>query len=100
NNLAAVLLPALALCGFLALAARGRAERCVLAVCGAVLVAGLLLTQSRGGLVGLVAMAVAAAVLSGPVRRSAIALVLATVVAGIAYFAVAAPSAREHVTSF
>jgi O-antigen ligase len=100
NNLAAVILPALALAAFMGFSSRRMSERWLLAACGAFLVFTLFLTQSRGGLIGFGVMCVAAIVFGGPARPRAAAL--AIVIAGVAllYFAILAPSSvRDRVTS-
>jgi O-antigen ligase len=101
NNLAAVLLPALALTGFMWIGTHHKVERRFLFGCGVLLLVTLFLTQSRGGLVGLGAACLAAIVLGGPARRRAIAFSLILVAAGSIYYAIIAPtSARAHATSF
>lgn len=96
NNLAAVVLPALALAGFMLIGASGRLERLLLVVSGIVLLVTLFLTQSRGGLVGLVAMAIAAVLFAGPARRRAAQLLTILAVATIAYYEVIASSSARH----
>ena len=101
NELAAFLLPALALAAFSLPAARRPGERLLLV--GAILVSGvgILLTGSRGGLLGLGVMLIAAILLAGPVRPQALCLALAAAVLALGYYSLAAPAeARERVTSF
>jgi O-antigen ligase len=100
NNLAAVLLPALALTVFMALGTARVGGRILLLACAAVLTYGFLRTESRGGLVGLLAMTVAAALLAGPVRRQVATALALVATLGVVFFAVAAPAARHHVTDF
>ena len=101
NNLAAALLPALALCGFMFLGSRRSLERLLLAACGGVLLVALFLSESRGGLVGLAVAVVAAIALAGPARRRVLAVVLVLLVFAAGYFAIAASSGTRHrVTSF
>jgi O-antigen ligase len=76
-------------------------ERVVLAACGIVLLLTLVLTQSRGGLVGLAAMVVAAIVIAGPARRRIVQLLVLIAVGGLAYYEVIATAAARHrATSF
>jgi O-antigen ligase len=101
NNLAAVVLPGLALAGFMLIASRRALERRLLAGCGMLLLLTLLLTQSRGGLIGLGAMCLAALLFGGPARARALVLVLLVVGGSLAYFTtVASSSARHRATDF
>ena len=101
NNLAAVVLPALALVGFQFFAARRPFERLLLAGSGAFLVLTLFLTQSRGGLVGFGVMSIVAVAIATPFRARVLVLVLAVLVTGMAYFTIVASPTEEHrVTSF
>jgi O-antigen ligase len=101
NNLAAAVLPALALSGFMLLGSRRTLERVVLATCGIVLLVTLVLTQSRGGLVGLAAMVVTAVVIAGPARQRIVQLLVLIAVGGLVYYEVIATSAVRHrATSF
>jgi len=101
NNLAAVVLPALALSGFMSMASSRRLERLLLAGCGVVLLLALVLTESRGGLVGLVAMMLAALVLAGPLRTRIVRLLVLLIVGGVGYYElVASSSARQRATAF
>ena len=100
NNLAAVVLPALALAGFQLFAARRTAERVLLAGSGAFLVIVLFLTQSRGGLAGFAVMSFVAVAVAAPFRTRALVLILAVLTVGLAYFTVvASPTQRERVTT-
>ncbi len=101
NNLAAVELPALAFVAFLLVASRRPLERWILLWCGAILIATLFLTESRGGLVGLAAMAAVALLFSGSLRPRAVALILVVGVGAVVYFGAIAPqAARERVTDY
>jgi O-antigen ligase len=101
NELAAFLLPALALAAFSLPAARRPDERALLATTLVVATAGILLTGSRGGLLGLGVMLLAAVVLAGPVRPQALCLALVATACGFGYYSLAAPAeARERVMSF
>jgi O-antigen ligase len=100
NNLAAVVLPALALAAFQLVAARRFVERLLLAGSGVFLVLILFLTQSRGGLAGFAVMSIVAVAVAAPFRTRALMLVLAVLLSGLAYFTlVASPSERDRVTS-
>jgi len=96
NNLAAVVLPALALTGFMLIGSNRRSERILLGGSGLVLLVTLFLTQSRGGYVGLGAMAVAAVVFAGPARRRALHLLIGLGLSMAAYFAFFASSAARQ----
>jgi O-antigen ligase len=101
NNLAGVALPALALACFLLASAARRRERLMFATAAAFLFVVILLTQSRGGLVGLAAMAVAALLYSSRARAAALAVVLAVAVSAVAYYGGgASSSARARLTSY
>ncbi|MGH8637521.1 MAG: O-antigen ligase family protein, partial [Burkholderiales bacterium] len=101
NELAAILVPALALAIFGAAAARARAVRWLLVVCALVTAFGLFRTESRGGLVALFVMFVVALVLAGPIRARAVAMMGAAIGAGIVYYtAFAPPEALARVTTF
>jgi O-antigen ligase len=101
NNLAAALLPALALAAFMLLASTRPFERITLLAACAVLLLTLLLTQSRGGLVGLVAMAFAAVAFSGSARGRAVRVLLGIGLCVGTYFAFfASTAARERASEF
>jgi len=100
NELAAVLVAAIPLAAALAVMARGRPGLRALAIAaGACCGAGTVLTLSRGGLVALGGIAVAAILLAGRRRRAgATVLAMAAVVGAIVYFgALASPAARDRV---
>lgn len=100
NELAAVLVAAIPLAGALAAMARGRPGLRALALAAAVCCGvGTLLTVSRGGLVALAGMAIAAVVLAGARRRvAATSIAIVVVLGAILYFAAfASPAARERV---
>jgi O-antigen ligase len=91
NFLAAILVPALVLAGFLIAAERSPIARWVLATSAAILVVALFLTQSRGGLVGLAVAAVAGVSLAGRLRSRALVAILTTAAATIVYYTLIAP---------
>lgn len=91
NELAAFLLPALALAAFGLAAHRGLGARWLLIVALMVIVPALFLTQSRGGLLALAMMLVLGIALAGPVRAQVLALALAVGALGLGLYAVAAP---------
>lgn len=101
NELSAVLVPAVALCMFLAIGLRRRSSLRVIAL-GVGLICGLtiLLTVSRGGLIALVVMLLVAIVVGGRWWIQ-IALLAATVAAaGFIYFTAFAPEAAiDHLRS-
>jgi len=101
NNLAAVLLPGLALTGLLLQGSRRGFERRLLAACGLVLLLSFFLTESRGGLIGLGVMCVVALAFAGPARARVVGLVAVLAVVGVTYFTVFAPqAARQRITSY
>lgn len=96
NYFAASLIPAILVSLFLLLSQRSRRTRLVAGVICAVDVVALLLTQSRGGLVGIGVALVAAVFVAGSLRPRVVAVVLVCGAAAVGYFGFAAPS---HVTS-
>jgi O-antigen ligase len=101
NELAAVLLVGLALGAGFALG-RGRAP--LMRIAGAIAVplcaAGVFLSLSRGGLVAMGALLVAATIFAGRWRVAITAMLLAVAVGGVVYFTELAPlPARERVTN-
>lgn len=99
NELATVLVAAVPLSVALAVRARGRPLLCALAlVAGGCCVVGTLLSLSRGGLIALLAVGVAAMMMAGRRRAAATGLALVVIVTVVVYFgAVASPVARERV---
>ncbi len=91
NFLAAILVPALVLAGFLIAAEWNPFARWILAISVAILVVALFLTQSRGGLVGLAAAAVAGVFLAGRLRARVLISILATGAVTIVYYTMIAP---------
>jgi O-antigen ligase len=101
NELAAFLLPALALAGFSLASARTPSARLWLVAACVVATAGIFLTGSRGGLIGLGVMLLAAVVFAGSVRLHAVCLALVLAVVAFGYFALAAPvETRARITGF
>jgi O-antigen ligase len=96
NYFAASLIPAILVSLFLLLSTRSRRARLVAAAICVVDLVALLLTQSRGGLVGFGVALVAAVVVAGSLRPRVVAVALVCGAAAVAYFGFAAPS---HVTS-
>jgi O-antigen ligase len=93
NELAAALLPAIPI-GLFALAiVRDRLARWALTVGLLVILASLFMTGSRGGLIGLGTMAIAAIILAGPLRQQVVFGVLMTTGVAVAYYTLFAPPA-------
>ena len=91
NELAAVLVPAVMICAFALLAERRPLARWAIGVVGLVLLVGLFMTGSRGGLVGMTVAVVAAIILAGRARMTILAATLVILGAGIAYYTAFAP---------
>jgi O-antigen ligase len=101
NELAAILVPALALAAFSMTGRRAPLTRWILAVFTIVFAAALFLTQSRGGLVAFATLVVVAPFLAGAARARTIAVLLTVVAAGVTYYGFFADEeARARVTSF
>lgn len=98
NETAAALAVGVALAGGLAFALRDRPWLRLGAIIGVPLsMIALFMTVSRGGIVALVAVLVAAVLIAGQRRKAAIAAVVLAAVTAVVYFgAVAGPEAREH----
>jgi O-antigen ligase len=96
NYFAASLIPAILVALFLLLSPRPRRIRLFAGAICAVDVAALLLTQSRGGLVGFAVALVAAVFFAGSLRPRIVAIVLVCAAAAVGYFGFAGPS---HITS-
>ncbi len=101
NELAALLVPALVIAGFLLVAIRGALRRWfVFGLVGVVAIA-LFLTESRGGLVALGSTLVFVPLFAGPVRARALTLVLTVAGVGIVYYGlIAPPEALARITNF
>jgi O-antigen ligase len=101
NELAAVLLPAIPIALFGMAAIRKASARWALGAGLCVILAALFMTGSRGGLVGLGVMFVAALVLSGPLRQQVlIGLMIVTGVAVVYYALFAPPAVLWRLTHF
>ncbi len=95
NTLAASLLPALAICAFGMWAVRGP-MRWLLGSCAALFVGAILLTGSRGALVGLAVVVVGSLILGGPLRRTMLALALGLTAVAVGWYAFAAPAQMKE----
>lgn len=101
NELAAILIPAVAIAAFLIPTTRQPLMRWLLFSLVLVISLALFFTQSRGGLLALAVVIVVTPLLAGPVRLRAVAVILAIAALGIGYFAlIAPPQAIQHVTRF
>lgn len=100
NFLAAALVTAAAIGGFLLAAGERGARRVVLLVCLVILASGLVATGSRGGLIALVITLVVGTALAGSFRSRAVAVVLVVIAVGVGFFVVfASASVKERATS-
>jgi O-antigen ligase len=86
NYFAAELIPAILIACFLALTATSVRSRWLYAAVGGIDLMAFALTQSRGGIVGLVVGLLAAVVVAGPARPRIVALVLALAAGGLGYY--------------
>jgi O-antigen ligase len=101
NELAAILVPALAVAAFAVAVARAPLVGWILVSFVAVFAFALFLTQSRGGLVALGATFLAALLLAGPVRQRAVVVICVIAAGAVGYFTlVAPPESLERVTHF
>jgi O-antigen ligase len=101
NHLAAVLVPALVLSLFAQAAIRAPLARLLLASSTVILAIGILLTESRGGIIAAAIALIAMVLLSGPVRARALSGGLIVAAGGVLYYAlIASPAAVAHVTGF
>lgn len=91
NELAAAFLPAIMVCAFTFLGERRPVLRWATSVGGSMLLLALLMTGSRGGLVGLAVALVAAVIVAGPSRLKIVAAALVIVGIGVVYYATYAP---------
>jgi O-antigen ligase len=91
NELAAVLVPAIVICGFALLAERRPFARWALVAIGLTLLLGLFLTGSREGLVGMTVALALAIVLAGRSRMPIVAVTLVVLGASVVYYASLAP---------
>ncbi len=101
NELAAILVPAVAIAAFLIPTTRAPLMRWLLFSLVLVTSLALFFTQSRGGILALAVVLVVTPFLAGPVRLRALLVIIAVAALGIGYFAlVAPPQAIQHVTKF
>lgn len=101
NELASVLIVGLVLAVALAATLRRRTiGRALVPACGLVLLLGIFLTLSRGGLLALVVVTIVAVLNAGRWRGAAIVLAVLAVAGAVGYFsAFASPVARQRVTT-
>ena len=100
NELAAIIVPAIAFASFGMLALRKGFQRRALAASVVVLGLALILTESRGGLVAFGATCLAALVLGGRMRSRALVVVLSVSAIAITYYSFfATPESVERVTN-
>jgi O-antigen ligase len=100
NFLAAVLVPALVIALFAFQTTRSRSSRIVIAVAGCACLAGIFLTESRGGIIGLAVATVVAIAYAGPVRRQIVVSIAVTAAFALIYFSFAPPQSFQRLTSF
>jgi O-antigen ligase len=101
NDLAAKLVPAIAIAAFALGAARTALARWAIGSLAAVMAISLFLTESRGGLVGLGAVFCATLVFGGPYRQRALAVFLIVAALGVGYYTqFASQESRERITDF
>jgi O-antigen ligase len=101
NELAAILLPALVVGAFSLTVLRGLLARLLLAGSVLLFLVALLLTQSRGAIVGVGVVFAAALIFAGPVRGRAIAVMLVIAGLGVLYYVlIAPPEALSRITQF
>ena len=91
NELAAAILPAIMVCAFALLGERRPVARWAISVGGSMLFLALLMTGSRGGLVGLAVGLAVAVVVAGPGRLKIVAATLVIVGIGVVYYVTYAP---------
>jgi O-antigen ligase len=100
NDLASVLAPAVALWAGLAITSRRSATRLLCVAGMAITVLALVMTQSRGGLFGLVVALLVAVFVGGALRGYAIVLCVVVVAVGIGfYFSLSSSIERERLTN-
>jgi O-antigen ligase len=96
NELAAVLVPAVAFAAFAFGAVRGALPRLAFAAIAVTLVVAVFLTESRGGLVALGVTMLAAIALGGRMRPYLVALALVVAAVGVTYVSLVAPTEAAH----
>jgi O-antigen ligase len=101
NELASVLVPALALAGFAFASGRSRGSRILLGASSLGILLAVLATGSRGGLVALAVAMVAAVAFGGTVRVPAVVLFVVVAGVGVGYYSFAAtPVVRDRIIHF
>jgi putative inorganic carbon (hco3(-)) transporter len=100
NFLAAVLISALLIALFALQTTKNRVHRIVLGLAALTCLAAIFLTESRGGVIGLVVATVVAIAYAGPVRRQILISIAATAAFAVLYFSFAPPTSFQHLTTF
>jgi O-antigen ligase len=101
NELAAVLIPALVLASFAIACFKGGIVRLLIVTSAVILAVTIFLTGSRGGLVALGAVFVAAMLFSGRLRPAATVVILIIAGIGVSYYSIFAPAeSRTRVSDF
>ncbi len=100
NFLAAVLVPALLITLFAYQTSRGRGARVFIAFAACSCLAGIFLTESRGGVIALAVATLVAIAYAGPVRRQIVTSLAATAAFSAVYFVFAPPRSFQRLTTF
>jgi putative inorganic carbon (hco3(-)) transporter len=100
NFLAAVLVPALVIALFAFQTTKSRSWRLLIALTGCACLAGIFLTESRGGIIGLGVATVVAIAYAGPVRRQILVSIAVTAAFAVVYFSFAPPQSFHRLTTF
>jgi O-antigen ligase len=100
NFLAAVLVPALVIALFAFQTVRSRSWRLAIAFAGCACLAGIFLTESRGGIIGLGVATIVAIAYAGPLRRQILVSIAVTAAFAIVYFSFAPPQSFQRLTTF
>jgi O-antigen ligase len=101
NELAAILVPALALAGFALASGQSRRSQALLGLSLVGLTFALLSTASRGGLVALAVSLATAVIFGGSFRIHIVAVLAAVVGLGVVYYGfVASPAVRDRLVHF
>ena len=100
NFLAAVLIAALLIAFFWLQVTKNRRNRLLVALAALSCLAGIFLTESRGGVVGLAFATVVAILYAGPVRRRILISIATTGAFAVLYFSIAPPQSFQHLTTF
>lgn len=91
SEISAALIPAVWICAFLGMTTDNSLHRLLLGAMGVLSALGVVLTGSRGSLLGLVVSLAVALLLAGPARPRVIALVLIVSALAVGYYVFAAP---------